>query len=235
MRNGYEIKVFDKKTIYLLLGLILLLGSSIFIVLKLKLGIFYGTNNAGEIGDAIGGISGPIINIFGAILVYKSFLVQLNANKIQVENFENDKVFRDLWDLYKEAKNDFENFQYISVLSNNSSIIFRGHHAFEKFLSEVQMAFTEVKDKRSFIIYEIISMLKGFLLTYQKINESYININDKELLKIKMNNILNKQYEEKLNQLQEIYSKQIEICKLPDEPVRELFKTLENIKKVRNL
>jgi len=56
----------------------------------------------GTIGDAIGGITAPIIGIIGAILVYLSFRSQVIANKL----LSNQNDFRLLIDLINELKKD---------------------------------------------------------------------------------------------------------------------------------
>jgi len=40
----------------------------------------------GPIGDTIGGLTAPFVNILAAFLVYKSFVAQINANKEQRDN-----------------------------------------------------------------------------------------------------------------------------------------------------
>jgi hypothetical protein len=45
-------------------------------------------SSTGSIGDTIGGLTAPIVGLLGAILVYRSFLIQIKANEeIRKENF----------------------------------------------------------------------------------------------------------------------------------------------------
>jgi hypothetical protein len=44
--------------------------------------------NTGQIGDTIGGITSPIVDLIGAILVYKALQAQIIANKIITDPFE---------------------------------------------------------------------------------------------------------------------------------------------------
>ena len=37
-------------------------------------------SNTGQIGDTIGGLTAPFVGVFGAVLVYISFLKQVEAN-----------------------------------------------------------------------------------------------------------------------------------------------------------
>lgn len=48
-------------------------------------------SNTGQVGDTIGGITAPIINLLGVILVYLSFQTQIKANKIQTDALEEEK------------------------------------------------------------------------------------------------------------------------------------------------
>lgn len=51
-------------------------------------------SNTGSIGDTIGGITAPIINLFAAFLVYLAFREQVKANEIQVTSLNNEKKQR---------------------------------------------------------------------------------------------------------------------------------------------
>jgi len=78
-------------------------------------------SNTGEIGDTIGGITAPIVNLIAAFLVYISFKAQIQANDIQVfatttqrQDFEAEKEriakrdnFNTLLTLIKENQDDF--------------------------------------------------------------------------------------------------------------------------------
>ena len=44
-------------------------------------------SNTGEIGDTIGGTMTPIVSLVAVILTYLAFLKQVEANKIQSEQF----------------------------------------------------------------------------------------------------------------------------------------------------
>ncbi len=50
--------------------------------------------NTGPIGDTIGGITAPIINIFAAFLVYLAFKEQVKANDIQVQALDDERKLR---------------------------------------------------------------------------------------------------------------------------------------------
>jgi hypothetical protein len=63
---------------------------------------FFNLSDKGSIGEAIGGITAPIIGIIGAVLIYKSFRSQVNAN----EYVSNQNEFKLMFDLIVEMKRD---------------------------------------------------------------------------------------------------------------------------------
>ncbi|MBD1395762.1 hypothetical protein H9Q13_01175 [Pontibacter sp. JH31] len=77
-----------------------------------KLGDYMG--NAGPIGDAVGGLTAPIINLTAAVLVYLSFQEQLRANNIQIRNFRKD---------HQQAQLAFISPQISEILSEINSLL----------------------------------------------------------------------------------------------------------------
>jgi hypothetical protein len=70
----------NKKHLYLIITISLLILTLPYFFTQLYTGISF--NDAGGIGDTIGGITAPFINIGAAILVYLSFKKQIKANQI---------------------------------------------------------------------------------------------------------------------------------------------------------
>jgi len=62
--------------------------------------------NTGQIGDTIGGLTSPIINLISAIIIYYSFNEQLKANQIQVSALNDEKI----------RLNNEKEYNYISIL-----------------------------------------------------------------------------------------------------------------------
>lgn len=76
--------------------------------------------NSGQIGDTIGGITAPFINLIAVVLIYFSFRQQLLSNEIQIGLINNEKEERikakelELIHLaYADLKNYLANFQYV--------------------------------------------------------------------------------------------------------------------------
>lgn len=64
-------------------------------------------SNTGEIGDTIGGTMTPIVSLVAVILTYLAFLKQVEANKIQTEQF-NETLKQKETDDKKQLKNSLE-------------------------------------------------------------------------------------------------------------------------------
>ena len=83
--EGYR-TIFNKKERWLLYGAILLVFVSPFILTRPAIWAFLAFNKTGQIGDTIGGITAPFVNLIAAYLVYKSFSAQIQANYQQQRN-----------------------------------------------------------------------------------------------------------------------------------------------------
>jgi hypothetical protein len=77
-------------------------------------------SNTGQIGDTIGGVTAPFINLIAVLLIYFSFRQQLLSNEIQISLINDEKEERkkakelELINLaYADLKNYVDNFQYV--------------------------------------------------------------------------------------------------------------------------
>lgn len=78
--------------------------------------------DTGPIGDTIGGITAPIVNLIAAVLVYLSFRQQLVANEIQIElirsskSDENARIEKELLKIHlEEIKDSIKHLSYHSI------------------------------------------------------------------------------------------------------------------------
>lgn len=96
------------KKIYITIAIILL-AISLFMPYFLTLErIFdFDFSTTGQIGDTIGGITAPFINIAAAILVYLSFKEQIKANKY----LSKESSLNYIYNLYDKAKQNNEEFK----------------------------------------------------------------------------------------------------------------------------
>ena len=82
-------------------------------------------SQTGEIGDTIGGITAPIVNLLGAVLVYLALKAQIEANLILKRQLDEEKIKDNIQNqtdeinqLYYNLKESIDNFNYISFDSN---------------------------------------------------------------------------------------------------------------------
>ncbi len=100
-----------KKDIYLIIGLLILVVVSPLIITQPSLIDSLNFSEKGQIGDTIGGITAPIVNLIGAFLVYISFREQLRANTIQNRNFTTEQERNNKERRYNSLINDIDNLR----------------------------------------------------------------------------------------------------------------------------
>ena len=117
----------DQKILYLIVGLILICISSIWIFTRKAVLSDFDLTQTGQIGDTIGGITAPVINILGSILIYLSFKEQYRANQIQAKTLQNELTRNRLksnaeiiLNLYNESKEDFNAIEYEGLKGNQA-------------------------------------------------------------------------------------------------------------------
>jgi hypothetical protein len=188
--------------ILLFLGIILVF-LSIYVFTRPAIWSNFDFSNTGQIGDTIGGISAPVINLIGALLIYFSFKEQFEANRIQRESLDNEilrnresKEFDLLFSLFKEIKNEVENFEfyetqrYVDRISDNVQIVeskYKGLPAIETFILHVEKSIEKKRNYQTISEQAGVKYIIGSLRDLHiKIDDSGLNINDKELLKSKL-------------------------------------------------
>ncbi len=79
-------------------------------------------SSTGSIGDTIGGITAPFMNLIGAILVYLALRAQVDANLMvqdqiddQKEQSKNERESENLNKLYRTFKTGVDNFEYSTL------------------------------------------------------------------------------------------------------------------------
>lgn len=149
--------------------------------------------NTGTIGDTIGGITAPFINILGAILVFLALKSQIEANlslQEQVERQDQDKKLetesKQINQLYDNLKSSIDNFKYSTLdrweLGNTDQKELTGSEAIYKLFQDFYCDFhaDEEEMKCNPKITEIISMLEICDSLLKQIEKS--KIPDKETI-----------------------------------------------------
>lgn len=105
---------------------------------------FFDLSNSGNIGSAIGGITGPFIAFFASIITFYAFWVQFQSNKAQTLQFKKsddlDKINRFETKFYELLRIHRENVNEISK-SYNGKIINQGRNAFSSFYNEYKFCY----------------------------------------------------------------------------------------------
>jgi hypothetical protein len=171
-----------KNTIFLIIG-ITLIFLSLYLFTKPAFFDSWDFSNTGQIGDTIGGITAPIINLLGAFLVYTSFQEQLRANRIQVQALNDekerntyDRVFNNYISLYESLKSHLENLEFIVKPSPNyardgsitsvNHIVYKGLNAINEFVIRI-----EDKEKYRSENYEVYGILLSFQFILKSLSE----------------------------------------------------------------
>jgi hypothetical protein len=170
------------KYISILFLLFVLIAPYLFTQYQLLPGLDF--ENTGQIGDTIGGITSPIINVFAALLVYAAFKAQVRANEIQVESLESEKKNRIIEQTFNTT---LAELNWCSESYNNISY---GKHfgirALLQIIDELTASF-EVNDSDIIILYQKILGLRNYL---QKMVVIIDNIDSKLYQAILSNKLL---------------------------------------------
>jgi len=185
---------FTKKEILIILGLIIILFISVFVFTREGIWGFFNFGKPNEIGDTIGGITSPIINIFAAVLVYKSFTAQTTANENQfqilreeIANSNMDRNFDTLYSLINELRNDLEIFEYDSdggLLVGAKAYRQHGDELWDFIKQDISRILTsrKTRDKLESYIVRKNKLIHRLLFISKKINDMKLAEDSRELL-----------------------------------------------------
>jgi hypothetical protein len=93
-----------------------ILGISVFVTgILLEIYLLAGPpidiHNKAALGDAINGLTAPLIGIIGAILIYISFKEQVKSNRFHFQSLQEQREWDLLYRLYEELKGDLKELQ----------------------------------------------------------------------------------------------------------------------------
>jgi hypothetical protein len=191
---------------FLSIGLILIFGS-LLIFTQPALVDAFDFSDKGQIGDTIGGISAPVINLIGALLVYFSFLSQIKANKIQIKALEDEKevnltqkLFDNHISLLEDIKKNLRELEFIVFIqgrsnpdgssASNTHIVYKGLNALNEYLvrmtiikdSSIPRQFTSETFNRDGILLNFTYLLLSVSDLINQINKNIKDKHDKEFL-----------------------------------------------------
>ena len=144
----------------------------------------------GTVGDTIGGITSPISQLFGSILIYLALKAQLEANTIiqnQVNEDNKQSLIRhdleQIHVLYSFFQNNIKSFNYDKEFNGGSNIIF-GKRAIKHFFQDIEEMNVNIHSDDDILkidgVREILSIINSAKLILQKNKNSGLVKEDKE-------------------------------------------------------
>src|SRR6056297_241134 len=144
-----------KQNVIILSSGVILIFLSLYIFTRPAIFDIWDFSDTGQIGDTIGGITAPIINIIGAFLVYISFQAQITANRIQFKALEDEKKSNKLNDAFnkhlsvlEEIKSKLRDLEFIVIIKGQYNwqgaqpqpvhITYRGVDALNEFVLRLE-------------------------------------------------------------------------------------------------
>lgn len=182
----------NKRNILILLLGIGLVFLSLYLFTRPALFTSLDFTNTGPIGDTIGGITAPIINIVGALLVYVSFQAQLEANKIQTKALSEEKLRNKVDGIYQkhlvqfeEIKGTLRNLEFIvefwadylpnNTISKEPTIVFKGLNALNEYTNRI-VSTRKKESTYSRQNYQTFSMFLNYQFMLRSLYELIISI-----------------------------------------------------------
>lgn len=152
--------------------------------------------NSGAIGDTIGGITSPFVNLLGAILIYISFREQVESNKQQIENQNIDRFRSD----YEEIKNEYHR---VEINEEEIEQVLRQ----AKYESPLELYSIDLELKKEGNItfeYQFKYVLHLIIYFIDEVENSNLNYNSKKLFINKLYQFYYSRLEYHLERIQEI-------------------------------
>ena len=178
-------------TIILLIGIILIIFASLYLFTRPALLSSFDFSNSGQVGDTIGGITAPILNLIGAYLVYISFQAQLEANKIQIkalndekERIRNEGINQKYLSQFEEVKNTLRELEFdvrfwadytADGISSNPPIVYKGINALNEYTNRLVDLKTNT-NKYNRQNYELDSMYLNYEFLLLSLYDLIVNV-----------------------------------------------------------
>lgn len=128
-----------------------------------------GIGNFGVVGDAIGGITNPISQLIGSILLYLAFKAQLSANGIVQNQIEKDNIkeeeqhnteqIRAFYSFFQET---IKNFSYEFSDENGKKLLY-GRRAIKCFLNDLEQMKVDIHHTEEVLMYDGVRKLLSIL------------------------------------------------------------------------
>lgn len=184
MKTNSKVNRYAKWTLILGIILTLVLPFSIPLFNLEELGKY------GTVGDTIGGITSPVSQFLGSILIYLALKAQLDANMIiqdQVNEDNKQLIIRhdleQIHELYSFFQNNIRSFSYEREIENNK-IILSGKRAIKHFFEDMEEMNVNIHSDDDILkidgVREILSTINSAKIILQKTKNSKLTEEDKE-------------------------------------------------------
>lgn len=184
MESKNRDNIYAKWTLILGIILTLILPFSIHLFNLEQLGKY------GTVGDTIGGITSPVSQLLGSILIYLALKAQLDANKIIQNQVNEDNkqslIRRDLeqiHELYSFFQNNIKSFGYEKETKGKREVVF-GKRAIKSFFQDIEEMNINIHSDEDILkidgVREILSIINSAKLILQKNKNSKLENEDKE-------------------------------------------------------
>ncbi|GEM_PF-2115150 len=184
----------NRKLIFLVIGAILIAVSLVIVFTRPALSSFFDFSSTGPIGDTIGGITSPLFNLLGAILVFLSFREQYRANELQVNALNSSRAFENIEKMLNEINREIQNLEYSWTISkSNGKVIesrdfeFKGVKAITAFAGKI----LELNNGKILLDFtrDLLYVLDIIEYAVNKINNYPYDKNDKEFFLKRISNL----------------------------------------------
>jgi hypothetical protein len=189
MTNNKNDNIINKKFVLFIIGFILFLFLVVILFTRPSLPWTINLSDKGTIGDAIGGITGPIINLLSVILLYVSFKTQISANTIQRNQLIEEKDFNtkssnfsSLMTVFQSLKDDYNTLT--NKTSNGKDVYGKAaintfvNYKFRKATTKPQLE----RIKNSNLIKDLLFVINVYSIILDKIDISNLEEEDRNLI-----------------------------------------------------
>lgn len=183
MNTGKKMDLYAKWTLAIGTILIFILPFTVSILNIEFLGNYSG------VGDTIGGITSPISQVLGSVLIYLALKAQLDANWIVQNQIDKDNVqsiirhdIEQINELYALLQNNINHFSYEQKSQDSTSVI-HGKRGIKQFFNDIEESNIDMHVEKNVLridgVREIISIINSAKLILQKVTTSNLDIEDK--------------------------------------------------------
>jgi hypothetical protein len=156
--------------------------------------------DSGDIGEAIGGISSPFVQILGSVILFLALKAQIDANgilQLQIEKENTKEQLRhelnQLHELYLFVERNIKNFSYdqTKIIDGKSQmILLHSRRAIKCFIEDLENLDIDIHKEDDILMFdgvkEIMSILNSVQLFFDRIKGSEIELYHKNFYKTLM-------------------------------------------------